>query len=650
MSATAIALVLAAAAATPAAAFRFKSCISATGAGPCTNIANAVALDNPSAVAVSPDGRFVYAASLDSDTVAWFARNPTTGALTFAGCLRGPDNGGGKCASLNYPRLITGPSALAISPDGAHLYVAAREGDALTVFDRNPQTGVPTFKDCMTSNSFAGCIGLQSGTLDGPVALRITSDGDELISVSGSGQSVGYFAIDDGGRLAFWSCVGIADLCVPAPHANALATPSALAISPDNLFVYVAAAGGDAITRLRLNEAFNRLEYVDCLGGVAAGGCSGIGNAVALDGPSALAMSGNGAHLYAAARNGNAVSVFGRNGTTGALGFAGCDGVTSAGPCNGTGNGNAVTAPAALAAGPAGTRVYSAAGGGNAVADFARGTDPLAFLGCVSANGAGPCGNAGNAAGLAGPTAIAASPDGRNLYVAAGAGNAIGVLGVAPPACAPISASTPFQTPVRMAFACSEPDGDALSYSISGAAHGALGGLDAGAAGVLYTPNAGYAGGDAFRYGAADIDGGSTAAASVAVGAPPVVVPPEPITSPIRNRWAYGPRRTEIIVLLVRLVPGDATVQVRCSAPRRLGKRACPFKRRSARPKSDLASVNVKKLFRKRRVLRVGVKIQIRITAPNSIGKVVTYKMRSSKLPKSVTRCLPPGATKPVKC
>ena len=42
--------------------------------------------------------------------------------------------------------------------------------------------------------------------------------------------------------------------------------------------------------------------------------------------------------------------------------------------------------------------------------------------------------------------------------------------------------------------------------------------------------------------------------------------------------------------------------------------------------------------------------VQLRITAPGYIGKVVKYKLKRRKQPVGRGLCLPPGTTKPVKC
>jgi hypothetical protein len=44
------------------------------------------------------------------------------------------------------------------------------------------------------------------------------------------------------------------------------------------------------------------------------------------------------------------------------------------------------------------------------------------------------------------------------------------------------------------------------------------------------------------------------------------------------------------------------------------------------------------------------VAIEIRVLAPDHIGKVVRYTMRPGKLPATQKLCLPPGAPAPRRC
>jgi 6-phosphogluconolactonase (cycloisomerase 2 family) len=653
---TALAIAFALLAAGTASAFQFKGCVSQDGAGPCASIGgNTRALDQPAAVVVSPDGRHVYVAAAHGSAVGVYARDPNSGGLTPVSCIS--RDGSGPCTSVNHDRALRGARAVVMSPDGRFLYVAAGftdtdadpdAGDTVSVFSRDAETGALTLTGCVTTNSFPLCTVTNSGVLDNPAALAMAPDGDELYLVGDGGDTLGYFRRDAStGQLGEFDCLGVGAGCDGVPHADALRDPASVAVTRDGRFVYAAARTGDAIARFTFNNANGTLSYLGCVGASTAGGCSSIANASALNAPVSLVVSPDGGNLFAAAQDGSAIAAFAINPVDGSLGFVGCDG---SGECTSIGNGNAANAPAALAMSPSGGRLYTASAGGNAIGIFARSVsaDPLGFLGCISADGAGPCASAANGAALNSPSALAVSPDGRHLYGTARNGHAVALLGVAPPACAPVTVPTPFQTGVRVHLPCGDPDGgDPVNFAVGGPANGTLSELSGNS--VLFTPNPGFFGQGIFDFSATDIDGAATARATINVGAPPPR--PRRMNQTIKTRFAFNRTHTWILRMQVLKVPGDAKVQVRCKAPKRLGKKACPFKRKTLKPKRHRATVDVKKnAFRKKkRKLRAGVRIQLRITAPGAIGKVVTYKLRPNKLPRTITRCLPPGATKPQK-
>ena len=91
-------------------------------------------LDGVLGVTVSPDGQHVYATGSLDHKIAVFTRNTSTGALTFVDAdTNGFDNVTG----------LGGPAGLAVSADGAHVYVAAADSSAVVVFSRNSTTGHP---------------------------------------------------------------------------------------------------------------------------------------------------------------------------------------------------------------------------------------------------------------------------------------------------------------------------------------------------------------------------------------------------------------------------------------------------------------------------------------------------------------------------
>jgi 6-phosphogluconolactonase (cycloisomerase 2 family) len=85
--------------------------------------------DFTSEVAVSADGKFVYAANRLHDSIAWFSVG-ASGTLTLAGeeWTRG-----------DYPRSFT------IDPTGNFLFCCNQRGDAVTTFRVNKQTGALAF-------------------------------------------------------------------------------------------------------------------------------------------------------------------------------------------------------------------------------------------------------------------------------------------------------------------------------------------------------------------------------------------------------------------------------------------------------------------------------------------------------------------------
>jgi uncharacterized repeat protein (TIGR01451 family) len=92
-----------------------------------------------------------------------------------------------------------------------------------------------------------------------------------------------------------------------------------------------------------------------------------------------------------------------------------------------------------------------------------------------------------------------------------------------PPTAGPVTVSTPQDTPVAIALAGSDVDGDALAYTVATQpGHGTLAGTGAN---LTYTPATGYSGTDSFTYAVNDghVD---SAPATVSITVTPVVTPP----------------------------------------------------------------------------------------------------------------------------
>jgi hypothetical protein len=116
---------------------------------------------------------------------------------------------------------------------------------------------------------------------------------------------------------------------------------------------------------------------------------------------------------------------------------------------------------------------------------------------------------------------------------------------------------------------------------------------------------------------------------------------PARMTGVVAVSWSVTPHSLpKLGYMRVRDALGGARVVVRC------GGRHCPFKQR-VRTADSSGNVSLTKLFRKR--LRSGVTLDIAMTAPDTIGKVMRYRIRRGKLPRGQALCVPVGATKPQK-
>jgi hypothetical protein len=174
--------------------------------------------------------------------------------------------------------------------------------------------------------------------------------------------------------------------------------------------------------------------------------------------------------------------------------------------------------------------------------------------------------------------------------------------------------------------------------------------IDAGTSAGLATDQRGVARpqGPASDIGAFEAEVTPTAPAIAAPTPPPAPAPapltvvgkPTLIDVPVRSFWTVSAKGTKVLQLAVRELPAGAAVQLRCTG------KGCPFHSKRAKVKGSTA--NATPLFRNR-LLKPGAVVEVRVTAPNRIGKVLRYTIRKGKLPRTRQLCLAPGASTPRK-
>jgi DNA-binding beta-propeller fold protein YncE len=228
----------------------------------------------PGSIAISPDGRNLYAGS--DAGLAVFSRTGDGGLSQLrgrAGCLLA------KAQSCSPgpagPRLA---AAVAISPDGKNAYVLAVSNvgapNLLLAFRRDPRTGALSAASagCLSASGQAGCPAAR-GLAGLPWELRValSPDGRSLYVASGSGLAT--FARRAGGRLdqlAFTRGVG-----APA------------AVSPDGRNAYAASPRG--VAAFVRDPRTGRLSRLPCCSRIRSlPGVSGL--ALTPDGRNAIAV------------------------------------------------------------------------------------------------------------------------------------------------------------------------------------------------------------------------------------------------------------------------------------------------------------------------------------------------------------------------
>jgi DNA-binding beta-propeller fold protein YncE len=415
------------------------------------------------AIAISPDGRNVYVASSKSDSIAIFDRDPKTGALTQpkgkGGCAAAKAAEG--CA---LALGLIGPNSVAVSPDGRNVYATSRGGSSLVTFLRNRATGAlrelpPAASGCISGIAFPGCTPARA--LKDPDVVVISPDGRNVYVGAFAGSSVASFSrAGAAGALTQLAgtagCVaeGGAEGCAPGVEIGAI---EGMAISESGSAVYTAAAASSAVS------VFVREKSTGALAQAGGGaGCvtnepvTGCALGYEFRGVNALAVAPKGGDVYATSLTSNSLTTF--QPLTGSVGISqppgpdrqvekekgkgketvpAPEGTPSPNGCTvflrspGCAFGVAIQAPEGLVLSPDGTSLYVTAFQTGAIDVFDRDTES-GFVaqkpgprGCVAPSKVHGC-SLGRA--LEGAGSIVVSPDGRNVYSTASLSNAVDVF------------------------------------------------------------------------------------------------------------------------------------------------------------------------------------------------------------------------------
>ncbi len=346
-----------------------------------------------------------------------------------AGCVAAGAHNIDHCAKTT--RGLYTANGVAVSADGKSVYVTGFGDNAIVAFRRNTTTGALAPAGCIAdpAHNPGGCTATAAG-LDGADGVAVSGDGKSVyVTASGDDAIVVFRRNASTGGLSPAGC--IADPAHNPEHcakvAGGLDGAGGVRVSSDGKSVYAAGSRDNAIVVFRRNASTGALFPAGCIADPAHNPDHCAKVAAGLDGAAGVAISADGESVYVNGSLDNAVVGFRRNTATGALSPAGC----IADPANNPDHCAKVAAGLDAAIGvelsPDGKSVYVTGSGDNAVVTFKRytTTGALAPRGCIAdaANNIDHCAKV--AAGLDGAQLVRVSADGKSVYVTGSGDNAV---------------------------------------------------------------------------------------------------------------------------------------------------------------------------------------------------------------------------------
>ncbi len=330
------------------------------------------AVHDPRRIAVSPDGAHLYLRAFADQTLTVLARAAAPGTVARLAVYQ---DGVGGIDGLEWS------GAVVVSPDGANVYTTSVAGDAVSVFTRDAATGLLT-QTAVFRDGVGGIDGLAQAN-----DLAIAPDGSSVYVTAAVDEAVTVFARDAGtGALTLVETI--------RDGAGGLESLRGVVVSPDGLHVYV--VGDNTVVYVR-DAVTGALTLASTLG----------------TGGDQVLVPASGSHLYVYSTAGfgdGSIIVMARNATTGALA------VTATLP---QGNQSGATNPIALS--PDDAFLYAGRRGARQIVTYARNptTGALTAVDTVAVLPAG----SGNFATA--PTMPVVAPDGAHLYVLASVGDGL---------------------------------------------------------------------------------------------------------------------------------------------------------------------------------------------------------------------------------
>ncbi|HEY2718709.1 MAG TPA: beta-propeller fold lactonase family protein [Solirubrobacteraceae bacterium] len=332
------------------------------------------------------------------------------------GCLVAPGAKGAGTSACGTGKGLRGARAVAVSPDGANVYVAggvagdsvAQSYGAVAILKRDPTTGAIEEVGCLSSDGTDGRDGASGSctaepSLLGASGVAVSPDGSTVYVSSSSSASVVAFSRDPAtGALTRLGCFqGMPRPGAPCGAANLMSSASSPVVSADGSSLYVAAPLAGAVSTLDASDNLHTAAGVVPAAGTTSPSASASTTATTPP-ASAPTPTPSLSAIFTTSLGGDEL-------LNSCIAVNGLDG-----PCA---VGTATRGLYDLALSPDGKQLYGAAPGSHAIDAFApAASGGLAETSCVKLEA--PHGLCTSGEQLNEPVALASSPDGKNVYAA----------------------------------------------------------------------------------------------------------------------------------------------------------------------------------------------------------------------------------------
>jgi DNA-binding beta-propeller fold protein YncE len=350
------------------------------------------------------------------------------------GCLvaTGGQTAEGGTSGCGKAKGLYGARAVAVSPDGANVYVAsgiagdnvAKSYGAVAILERDPATGAITEVGCLSSDGTDHQDGASGActpepSLLGTSGVAVSPDGKTVYVSSSSSASVVAFARNaTTGALTRLGCFqGTPRPGVPCGAASLMPSASSPVVSADGSALYVAAPLAGAVSSLDSSDSLHTPAGVvpaASVGPTATAAPTGPVTTGATTSAAATSPAGSAAEPPSTAAIPDLSSIFatslgGDELLNPCIAVNGLDGACSVGV--------ATQGLEDLALSPDGKQIYGAASGSAAIDVFTRaGAGGLTEASCIKLDA--PRGLCSSTSILNEPSELAVSPDGKNVYAA----------------------------------------------------------------------------------------------------------------------------------------------------------------------------------------------------------------------------------------